>query len=250
MPTCAAKGGVYAMVVRAVFKSPRGFRHGRRVFGFRICFLMPPKSIKIDSERDLQSAMTKAADVIQSGGMVAMPTESFYGLAVNPIDVKAIHRLFHVKKRGGDQPILILIPSVEHLDKYVIHVPEIGHRLMKEFWPGGLTLIFEAKPHLPRELTAGTGKIGVRLSSHPIATALAQAVGAPITGTSANISGQPACSSAKEVLQQLGDKVDVILDGGETAGGKGSTVLDVTVDPPVVIREGMVGREQIEKCLK
>ena len=211
---------------------------------------MASKSIKIDSERDLQSAVAQAADVIKSGGMVAIPTESFYGLAVNPTDVQAIHRLFDVKKRRGDQPILILIPSLEHLDQYVIHVPEIGHRLINEFWPGGLTLIFEAKPHLPRELTAGTGKIGVRLSSHPIPTALAQAVGAPITGTSANISGQPACSSAKAVLQHLGDKVDVILDGGETAGGKGSTVLDVTMDPPVVVREGMVGRESLEKYLK
>ena len=206
--------------------------------------------IKIATKKDLGPSITKAASLINSGGMVAMPTESFYGLAVNPIDIKALHRLFDVKKRRDDQPILILIPSMEQLDYYVTHVPDMARRLMNEFWPGGLTLIFEAKPKLPRELTAGTGKIGVRFSSHPIATALAQAVGAPITGTSANISGQPPCSRAKDVLQHLGDKVDVILDGGETAGGKGSTVLDVTKDPPVVVREGMVGREQIEKCLK
>jgi L-threonylcarbamoyladenylate synthase len=206
--------------------------------------------IKIATKKDLGPAITKAANLINSGGIVAIPTESFYGLAVNPTDVKAIHRLFEIKKRRGDQPILILIPSVEQLDHYVGHVPDIARRLMNQFWPGGLTLIFEGKPNLPRELTAGTGKIGVRLSSHPIATALAQAVGAPITGTSANISGQPACSSAKEVLQHLGDKVDLILDGGKTAGGKGSSVLDVTMDPPVIVREGMVGREQIERCLK
>jgi L-threonylcarbamoyladenylate synthase len=211
---------------------------------------IPSNILKVDTEEELQIGLKKAAKLINSGGMVAMPTESFYGLAVNPTDVKAIHRLFDVKKRRGDQPILILIPSVEHLDQFVTNVPDIARRLMNAFWPGGLTLIFEAKPELPRGLTAGTGKIGVRLSSHPIATALAKAVGAPITGTSANISGRPACSSAKEVLQHLGDKVDVILDGGETAGGKGSTVLDVTMDPPVVVREGMLGREQIEKCLK
>jgi L-threonylcarbamoyladenylate synthase len=206
--------------------------------------------IKLDTEDNLKAGLKRAAESILSGGMVAIPTESFYGLAVNPTDVKAIHRLFDAKKRRGDQPILILIPSVEHLDQYVIHVPKIARQLMKEFWPGGLTLIFEAKPHLPQELTAATGKVGVRLSSHPIATALAQAVDGPITGTSANISGQPACSSAKEVLQNLGEKVDLILDGGETAGGKGSTVLDVTMDPPVLVREGMVSREQIRKCLK
>jgi L-threonylcarbamoyladenylate synthase len=206
--------------------------------------------IKLDTENNLKTGLKRAAESILSGGVVAIPTESFYGLAVNPTDVRAIKRLFDVKKRRGDQPILLLIPSVEHLDQYVIHVPHIAYQLMNEFWPGGLTLIFEAKPSLPRELTAGTGKIGVRLSSHPIPTALAQAVGTPITGTSANISGQPACSSAKEVFRGLGDKVDLILDGGETAGGKGSTVLDVTVDPPVVVREGMVSRELIEKCLK
>jgi L-threonylcarbamoyladenylate synthase len=206
--------------------------------------------IKLDTENNLKTGLKRAAESILSGGVVAIPTESFYGLAVNPTDVRAIKRLFDAKKRRGDQPILLLIPSVEHLDQYVIHVPHIAHQLMNEFWPGGLTLIFEAKPSLPRELTAGTGKIGVRLSSHPIPTALAQAVGTPITGTSANISGQPACSSAKEVFRGLGDKVDLILDGGETAGGKGSTVLDVTMDPPVVVREGMVSRELIEKCLK
>jgi L-threonylcarbamoyladenylate synthase len=211
---------------------------------------MPSKSINIDSERDLQSAVTKAADLIKSGGVVAIPTESFYGLAVNATNSRAIQRLLDVKKRSGDQPILILIPSVEQLDQYVILIPEIARLLMNEFWPGGLTLIFKAKPNLPRELTAGTGKIGVRLSSHPVATALAQAVGSPITATSANISGQPACSSAKEVLQYLGESVDLILDGGKTAGGKGSTVLDVTIDPPVVVREGMVSWEQIRKCLK
>ncbi|MGD9032433.1 MAG: L-threonylcarbamoyladenylate synthase [Desulfobacteraceae bacterium] len=206
--------------------------------------------IKLDTEANLKTGLKRAAESILSGGVVAIPTESFYGLAVNPTDIKAINRLFDVKKRRDDQPILILIPSVEHLDQYVIHVPEIARQLMNDFWPGGLTLIFEAKPNLPQELTAGTGKIGVRLSSHPLPTALAQAVDGPITGTSANISGQPACSSAKEVLQNLGEEVDLILDGGETAGGKGSTVLDVSVDPPVLVREGMVSREQIRKCLE
>ena len=206
--------------------------------------------IKVDTEDNLKIGLKKAADSILSGGLVAIPTESFYGLAVSATNSRAIQRLLDVKKRGSDQPILILIPSVEQLDQYVVLIPQIAHPLMNKFWPGGLTLIFEAKSNLPRELTAGTGKIGIRLSSHPVATALAQAVGSPITATSANISGQPACSSAKEVSKQLGKRVDLILDGGETAGGKGSTVLDVTMDPPVVVREGMVSWEKIEACLK
>jgi L-threonylcarbamoyladenylate synthase len=184
--------------------------------------------IKLDTEDNLKIGLKKAADSILSGGVVAIPTESFYGLAVNATNSSAIQRLLDVKERSGDQPILILIPSVEQLDQYVILIPDIARLLMNEFWPGGLTLIFEAKPNLPRELTAGS----------------------PITATSANISGQPACSSAKEVFQYLGESVDLILDGGKTAGGKGSTVLDVTIDPPVVVREGMVSWEKIKKCLK
>ena len=205
--------------------------------------------IKVDTEDNLKIGLKKAADSILSGGVVAIPTESFYGLAVNATNTRAIQRLLDVKQRGRNQPILILIPSVEQLDQYVVLIPEIARPLMDEFWPGGLTLIFEAKSNLPQELTAGTGKIGIRLSSHPVATALAQAVGSPITATSANISGQPASSSAKEVFKHLGQKVDLILDGGETAGSKGSTVLDVTMDPPVVVREGMVSWEKIEACL-
>ncbi len=205
--------------------------------------------LKVDTEEKLRLGLKKAAEVINSGGMVAFPTESFYGLAVSVKDEKAIQRLFDVKKRRSDQPILMLVPSVERLNQIVVHIPKIARLLMSRFWPGGLTLIFEAKPDLPQGLTAGTGKIGVRLSSHPIARALAEAVGMPITGTSANISGEAACSSAKEVHHSLGEKVDLILDGGKTAGGKGSTILDVTVDPPQILREGMVGREQLEKCL-
>jgi len=206
--------------------------------------------VKVDTEEKLQIGLKKAAEVINSGGMVAFPTESFYGLAVSVENEKAIQRLFDVKKRRSDQPILILVPSVERLDQIALHIPKIARLLMSRFWPGALTLIFEAKPNLSQVLTAGTGKIGVRLSSHPIATALAEAVGMPITGTSANISGEPACSSAKEVHHSLGEKIDFILDGGKTAGGKGSTILDVTVDPPQILREGMVSREKIMECLQ
>jgi L-threonylcarbamoyladenylate synthase len=110
-------------------------------------------------------------------------------------------------------------------------------------------MVFFAGPILPRSLAAGTGKIGVRLSSHPVPTELARAVGAPITGTSANRSGRPSCSTAEEVMEALGEDIDLILDGGKTAGGKGSTVLDVTTDPPVVLREGIVSRNELSPFL-
>lgn len=199
--------------------------------------------IHVDSEATLRVGLRKAKGVILSGGVVAFPTESFYGLAVDATDEEAIQRLFSIKKRKSDHPVLILIPSVEVLTRYVQTIPEVAQRLINEFWPGGITLVFKARANISPMLTAGTGKIGVRLSSHPVATALTKTLGCPITGTSANLSGQPACTNAKDILSSLGNRVDLILDGGETEGGKGSTILDITVTPPRILRHGMVGQD-------
>lgn len=193
---------------------------------------------------DPDAGLEEAKDVLLSGGVVAFPTESFYGLAVNAMDEKAIDRLFSIKNREPDLPVLILIPSLDTLNIYVEEIPEIARILIKQFWPGGLTMLFKAMPCISQRLTAGTGKIGVRLSSHPIATALAQTIKAPITGTSANISGRPACMRAMEVYNDFKKGV-LILDGGETGGGKGSTILDVTVKPPKIMREGMIGSDRL-----
>ena len=205
--------------------------------------------IRADPTGDFQDAVNKASTILLAGGLVAYPTESFYGLAADSTNENAIRRLFLVKQRSPGRPLLILIPSVEVLDYYVAYIPPIARRLIDEFWPGSLTLVFEAGPKVSSLLTAGTDKIGIRLSSHPIATALAQAIGAPITGTSANISGKPACKNAGEVLGAFKEWVDLILDAGATPGKVGSTVLDITVDPPQVLREGMVQKRDLEKYL-
>ena len=207
-----------------------------------------PPVIRTHNEKDLRNGVDRARHIILSGGIVAFPTESFYGLAVNASDENAIGRLFKIKKRMDNMPVLVLIPSLEYLKGYVADVPEIALRLIGRFWPGGLTLLFKAGSGISPLLTSGTGKIGVRISSHPLAAALARAVDSPITGTSANISGKPGCVTAKEVYSSLGRGVDLILDGGETKGGKGSTILDVTVNPPEIIREGMISREQLQEA--
>jgi L-threonylcarbamoyladenylate synthase len=206
---------------------------------------MAPRVLKAD----LGESIIEAAGVIAAGGVVALPTESFYGLAVHALDEKAVERLLSVKKRREDHPILILIPSADVLGDYVLQIPPVAHRLIKAFWPGGLTMVFKAKPILPSLVTAGTGKIGVRVPSHPVATELARAAGVAITGTSANVTGEPACTDPGELLKALGSQVDIILDGGKTAGGRGSTVLDVTVFPPVILREGMVTRKVLAPFL-
>lgn len=209
------------------------------------------KIVQVDNKgRQARGILRRAADVILSGGVVAYPTESFYGLAVNIKDGSATQRLYEIKKRKADKPILILIPSQEHLQTYVEETPEVARKLIEAFWPGGLTILFRSAISVSPLLTAGTGKIGIRLSSHPVASGLARAVGMAITGTSANISGQRPCQDASQVEKTIGRAVDLILDGGATQGGGGSTIIDVTVSPPVILREGIVGRKEIEELFR
>lgn len=208
---------------------------------------MSSQIIKCLEERLSDQELAKAGDIIRSGGLVAFPTESFYGLGVDALNDKAIERLISVKKRQENNPILILIPSIECLGEYVKIVPGIAEKLMKRFWPGGLTIVLEAAPAVPSILTSGTGKIGIRLSSDPIATGLAKAVGRPVTGTSANISGHPPCNLARDVFDSIGNDIDLILDGGKTKGEKGSTVLDLTVTPPKVLREGIISLDLLKE---
>jgi L-threonylcarbamoyladenylate synthase len=188
----------------------------------------------------LNAQVTEAARVLKSGGLVAYPTESFYGLAADADNETAILHLFRVKKRGVGEPVLLLLPSPDALKRYATNVPKTAKRLMDAFWPGGLTLVLEAQENVSTLLTAGTGKIGIRLSSHPVAMALAKAMGSAITGTSANISGEPPENTSRGVEQALGKRVGQILDGGETPGQKPSTVLDVTTWPHTVLREGLI----------
>ncbi len=203
--------------------------------------------LKIDSDESLRKGLNDAVTTISKGGIVAFPTESFYGLGVDATNPDAIKRLFTIKKRGPDVPVLILISSLSELPKYAASVSPEAKRMAQKFWPGGLTMVFQSLPVLPLVLTAGTGKVGIRISGHPLAHALSKALNVPITGTSANVSGRAPCMTADEVVESLGDELDLILDGGMTEGKHPSTVLDVTNDPPVMIREGIIRAERIIK---
>jgi len=203
--------------------------------------------VEINSDKNQDAALEKARQVLLSGGIVAYPTESFYGLAVDVGNEEAIERLFSLKNREKGKPFLIILPGIEILEKYVENISDKALKLIKEFWPGGLTMLFKANRQVSTLLTAGSGKIGVRYSSHPLATSVARSINRPVTGTSANISGFPPCVRAKEVYEYFGKTVDLILDNGPTKGGKGSTILDVTTKQPVILREGMVSKKDIEK---
>ena len=202
----------------------------------------------IDSDKNKKAALDRACEVLLSGGIVAFPTESFYGLAVDIENLEALEKLFKTKKRDKKNPVLIILPAIDDLKKYVEDIPEQARKLMDKFWPGGLTMLFKANRSISSLLTAGTGKIGIRYSGHPLATELARTIGRPVTGTSSNISGQPPCIKAEEVYNYFGENIDLILDGGPTNGGKGSTILDVTVTPCKIIREGMVSKDDIERA--
>lgn len=201
--------------------------------------------VKIGETESPQKGIKKAVSIIEEGGIVAFPTESFYGLGVDATNPSALERLFRVKKRDPALPILILIFSIDELSKYALSIPPEALELGRRFWPGGLTMVLQSSQAIPSLITAGTGKIGIRISSHPLAHALTRALNVPVTGTSANISGKPPCTRADQVVECLGEQLDLILDGGITEGTHPSTLLDVTSDPPLLIREGIIKAEEI-----
>ena len=192
----------------------------------------------------------KAAQIVQEGGVIAFPTETFYGLAADVLNEAAVRKIFQLKGREKGNPLLLLIAEKSWLKGLVQNISPLAERLTEKFWPGPLTLVFQAPPQLSPLLTADTGKIGVRLSPHPVTQALVKAVGRAITGTSANISGRPGILTAREVFRSLGESLDAVLDGGKTPGGPGSTVLDVSDPSPRLIREGMISRDDWEYVIR
>jgi L-threonylcarbamoyladenylate synthase len=206
---------------------------------------MSGKVLKADSR-----GIEKASQKILEGGVVAFPTETFYGLGADALELEALRKVFQIKGREENKPLLLLVADRTWLPELVKKIPPVAEQLIERFWPGPLTLVFEASPNLPSILTAHTGQIGLRISSHPVAQALVQAVGRAITATSANVTGQPSASLASEVFQTLGKQVDAILDGGKTAGGLGSTVLDVCGVLPKILRQGAVSRTELAPFLK
>lgn len=209
----------------------------------------PLRVIRIDPDHPSSDAIEQAAELIQHQGVVVFPTQCLYGLAADARDSLAIKKIFHIKHRPETNPLLILIHSLMDLEELVTHIPDTAHRLMQAMWPGGLTLIFEAAPGVSDLLTAGTGKIGVRIPSHPVARALVKASGRPVTGTSANLSGAPGCSQIKDLPQNILQAADLVLDAGPLKGGTGSTILDITCDPFRILRSGAIPIHCIQRII-
>jgi L-threonylcarbamoyladenylate synthase len=200
--------------------------------------------IKIDPARP-EHAFSRCREIVASGGVVAYPTDTFYGLGADPENPAAVARLFEIKGRQRDQPILLLIADPADASKWAATITPEAARLMSEYWPGPLTLVFSAKEGVLPELTAGTGTIGLRVPGSILVRDLIRFLGHALTGTSANLSGRQSPRTAQETAEAVGNLVDLVLDGGETAGGTSSTIVDVASGRPRVIREGAVSLREI-----
>jgi L-threonylcarbamoyladenylate synthase len=206
--------------------------------------------VQVDPEHPADAAVMQAVALVRAGGVIAFPTRCLYGLGADAFNAEAVARIFRIKKRPLHNPILILIDRPDRLERLVSEVSPAAPRIMDRFWPGRITLVFRAGDNVPSYLTAGSGKIGIRLPGHPVAAALVNALQTPLTGTSANLSGRPGCRRIEDLEFQIAGKLDLILDAGPLQGGRGSTIVDVTVDPPKILREGEVSGAEITTLLK
>ncbi|MEK6744780.1 MAG: L-threonylcarbamoyladenylate synthase [Nitrospirota bacterium] len=195
--------------------------------------------IKLEKGRP-EAAFARCADVIKAGGVIAYPTDTYYGLGADPRDPCAVSKVFEIKGRMADQPILLLLCDRSEVAAWTSAILPSAERLMARFWPGPLTLVFTARPDILPELTGGTGTIGLRVPGNEVTRALLRQAGNALTGTSANRSGSSSLRTAEEVMRHLGDRLDLVLDGGDLDADRPSTVVDVTAEPPRVIRTGAV----------
>lgn len=194
-------------------------------------------------------SIKEAAKIIRKGGIVAYPTETFYGLAVLPDNINAVKKIFQIKKRDKGKPISLIISSSSQLGKWVVGVGPRERRLIKKFWPGPLTIVFKAKNKVPAILRGGEKSIALRVSSERVAKELAKKVGGAITATSANLSGQAPCLTSASVRRKLNKRIDGIVSKKKLPRSKGSTILDIYSRKPKVLREGEISVGEIKKVL-
>ena len=193
------------------------------------------------------TAIDEAVSVLSRGGVVAVPTDTLYGIAAAALDEAAVQRVFDVKERGQSSPLPLFVSGVEDLFEFGRRVPDVARELAANFWPGKLTIVVERSSRVPDIVTGGLDTVGLRVPDHPVPREIVARLAAPITATSANISGQPSLTSAEQVFRHLGDRLALIVDGGQLRLSKPSTVIDVTRAPCRILRHGAVTPDQIEQ---
>lgn len=210
---------------------------------------MSIKILHVDPVNPEPEKIALAAAEIRGGGLVAFPTETVYGLGANALDAAAVRRIFEAKARPSEDPLIVHIGKIEDLAAITDSIPDLVSVLAEAFWPGPLTLVLPKSRLVPANVSAGLNNVAVRMPSHPVALALLESAGIPIAAPSANRFGHTSPTSAAHVLQDLGEYIDMILDGGETSVGVESTVLDLTHKPPVILRPGGLTREELERVI-
>jgi L-threonylcarbamoyladenylate synthase len=194
---------------------------------------------------EAQEALGRAAEILRAGGLVALPTETVYGLGAHVLDAAAVARIFAAKQRPAWDPVIVHVSSMEMLDGLIEEVPENARRLMEAFWPGPLTLLLKRTAAVPDAVTAGRALVGVRMPAHPVALELIRLAGIPIAAPSANRFGHTSPTTADHVLEDLDGRIDAVVDAGPTGLGVESTVIDVCQSPMLIYRPGAVTAEQI-----
>ncbi|ABV33940.1 MULTISPECIES: L-threonylcarbamoyladenylate synthase [Pseudothermotoga] len=205
--------------------------------------------IKVDPLNPNEGILRKAAQTIKEGGVVAFPTETVYGLGADCFNISAVLKIFQIKNRPADNPLIIHIYDKKQLEELVEGDIEQNSYVMDVFWPGPVTFIFRKKANVPKEVTGGLETVAIRMPSHPVAQVFLRLSGTPVAAPSANLSGKPSPTRAEHVIADLYGSVDVIIDGGETPLGLESTIVDLSRDYPVLLRPGPATIEEIKKIV-
>jgi len=196
---------------------------------------------------DVQQQVEAAISILKQGGIVAFPTDTVYGLGAGANIPQGVERVYQVKERPQNMALPLLLAHTSQISEVAELVPQVAWLLADKFLPGALTIVLYKAKSVSDIITAGGRTVAIRVPAHPVPVALAQGLGAPIVGTSANLSGKPSALTAGEVYSQFGDNIDLVIDGGRCPGGIESTIVDVTGETPVILREGAISREELRQ---
>ncbi len=196
---------------------------------------------------EIQEQVENGITILKNGGLVAFPTDTVYGLGACFSNLGAVERIYKVKQRPHNIALPLLLADESQISEVAESVPPVAWLLARRFLPGGLTIVLSRAKSVPDMVTSGGETVAVRIPAHPVPIALIKGLGAPIIGTSANVSGRPSALTADEVYSQFGAKIDLVIDGGKCGEGKESTIIDVTGDVPRILREGAISREELEQ---
>ena len=200
-------------------------------------------------QKEIEDKISAAAKILREGGLVAIPTETVYGLGANGLDPNAVNRIFEAKGRPQDNPLILHVTGAQWLRRYCRDNPPIAYVLARKFWPGPLTMILKRSPVVPDETTAGLDTVAVRCPNHPVTLSIIREAGIPIAAPSANTSGRPSCTTAQDVLEDMDGKIEGVVDGGACTVGVESTILDLTCEPPRLLRPGGLPLEDLERLI-